>query len=102
MDSYAIAELEIVYCGAATRLVFAAAKLFVVTEAGYRLWYIDVDGMTQSALLHRFNESEDIRVELSGITAGGRRFSGIGYVHPNVAHAAAAIRGDGTLAGFEA
>ena len=100
MDTYAISALEIVFNDIATKLAFTDAKLVVVTETGFRLWYIDIDGMTQAALLHLFNESEDIRIELSGITAGGRRFSGIGFFHPNVAHAAAAIRGDGELNGF--
>jgi hypothetical protein len=56
--------------------------------------------MTQTSLLRMFSESEDIRVELSGVTAGGRPFEAVGYFHPNEMHRAAAIRGDGELAGF--
>ncbi len=47
-----------------------------------------------------FNESEDIRIDLTGLTARGHSFEAVGYFHPNVMHHAAAIRGDGELPGF--
>ncbi|MCQ6559598.1 hypothetical protein [Paenibacillus mendelii] len=100
MDTYLLAELTIRQSEETTKLVFAGAQLVIVTDTGSRLWYIDIDGMTQTSLLRAFNESENIRVELKAITAGGRTFEGTGYLHPNVQHHAAAIRGDGELMGF--
>ncbi|MBW7456919.1 hypothetical protein K0U00_23055 [Paenibacillus sepulcri] len=95
-----LAELTIARNGASTRLVFTSAQLVIVTEAGFRLWYIDLDGITQTSLLREFEQSEDIRVDLSGVTQGGQAFKAVGYLHPNTKHHAAAIRGDGVLPGF--
>lgn len=100
LDTYHVAELSIAHGGAATKLAFSAAQLVVVADAGRKLWYVEIDGMTQHTLLRMFSESDDIGVAVSGITAGGRPFRGSGYFHPNVPHSAAAIRGDGELAGF--
>ncbi|QHW33327.1 hypothetical protein GZH47_22715 [Paenibacillus rhizovicinus] len=100
METYHVAELSITYEGVTTKLSFRAAQLVVVTDAGYKLWYLEVDGMTQHALLQMFNETDQIGVALNGVTAGGRPFAGSGYFHPNVPHSAAAIRGDGELPGF--
>ncbi|UVI28735.1 hypothetical protein [Paenibacillus spongiae] len=101
MDTYMLAELTIRQFDESTKLIFSGAQLVIVTDTGSRLWYIDIDGMTQTSLLRSFNESENIRVELTAVTAGGRAFEGTGYLHPNVQHHAAAIRGEGELAGFK-
>lgn len=100
METYLLAELTINCNGLTTRLTYTSARLIIVTDSGYRLWYIEIDGMTQTSLLRMFSESEDIRVGLTGVTAGGRPFEAVGYFHPNEMHRAAAIRGDGELAGF--
>ncbi|SFS49428.1 hypothetical protein [Paenibacillus sp. BC26] len=100
METYSLAELSIIYNNVITKLIYRSAHLVVVTDAGYKLWYIEIDGMTQTALLHMFHESEDIGVSLSGITVGGKPFQAGGYFHPNAQHHAAAIRGDGELIGF--
>lgn len=100
LETYHLAELSITYEGSPTRLSFGEAKLVVVSDAGYKLWYVEIDGMTQHALLRMFNETEHIGIEVNGITVGGKPFAGSGYFHPNVQHYAAAIRGDGELPGF--
>ncbi|MFC4099518.1 hypothetical protein [Paenibacillus xanthanilyticus] len=100
METYQLAELSIMRGEETTKLLFAKAQLYVVTDTGYRLWYIEIDGMSQTALLHDFEESADLRVELTGATAGGRALAGTGFLHPNTAHHAANIRGDGELPGF--
>ena len=100
METYMLAELVMKQNGIATKLVFTSAQLVIVTDAGFKLWYIEVDGITQSDLLRAFGQSENIRVELTGVTSGGRAFEAAGYFHPNEAHHAAAIRGDGELPGF--
>ncbi|MFC5648162.1 hypothetical protein ACFPYJ_03335 [Paenibacillus solisilvae] len=100
MDTYLLAELTVTHNGISVKLDYTQAQLVVVTDTGYRLWYIDIDGITQSSLLHMFNESEDIRVDLTGLTRDGQSFAAVGYFHPNVMHQAAAIRGDGELQGF--
>lgn len=100
LETYQLTELSITYGGAATRLSFSSARLVIVSDAGYKLWYVEVDGMTQHDLLRRFNETDQLGVALNGITAGGRPFAGSGYFHPNEQHHAAAIRGDGELPGF--
>ena len=71
MDTYLLEELSIKHLGITTKLNYTTAQLVVVTDTGYRLWYIDVDGITQTSLLHMFNESEDIRIDLTGLTARG-------------------------------
>ncbi|WP_219838608.1 hypothetical protein [Paenibacillus sp. R14(2021)] len=100
METYQLTELSITHQGISTKLSFTAAQLFVVADSGYKLWYIEIDGMTQLALLHMFNETDQIGVTLNGITAGGKPLQGTGYFHPNVSHHAANIRGDGELGGF--
>ncbi|WP_308635667.1 hypothetical protein [Paenibacillus silvisoli] len=100
METYSIAELSIHYQDVTTKLIYKSAHLVVVADTGYKLWYIELDGMTQASLLHQFNESEDIGVSLTGITGGGKPFMASGYFHPNVQHHAANIRGDGELVGF--
>ena len=100
MDVFELAELHIAQQGVGCRLTFSSARLAVNTEMGSRLWSIDVNGIAQTDVLTRFWTSDDIRIELAAVTAGGRRFEGIGYLHPNVQHNAAAIRGDGVLAGY--
>jgi len=102
MDTYALAELRLRRREQDVRLTFDDARLAVVTEAGSRLWYIDVNGIAQTGLLEQLADSGDLRFELTAVTADGRRFEGVGYVHPNVRHHAAAIRGDGELAGYSA
>ncbi|QHT62682.1 hypothetical protein GXP70_23690 [Paenibacillus lycopersici] len=100
METYPVAELTITHGGKTTKLSFGAARLVVVADAGYKLWYVEVDGMTQHELLRMFSETEHIGVGLSGVTAGGRPLAGTGYFHPNPTRRAAAIRGDGELPGF--
>ena len=102
MDTYELAELYLRRQEQAIRLTFADARLAVVTEAGSRLWYIDVNGVVQTGLLAQLAESDNLRFELTAVTAGGRKFEGVGYLHPNVKHQAAAIRGDGELTGYSA
>ncbi|MBD2848460.1 hypothetical protein IDH44_25035 [Paenibacillus sp. IB182496] len=100
MEQYELTELLIAQQQQDYTLHFSSAQLVVVTELGSRLWYIDVNGIAETELLESFSRSENIRIELQAVTAGGRRYEGIGYLHPNPAHQAAAIRGDGELAGF--
>ncbi|EXX84714.1 hypothetical protein BG53_10445 [Paenibacillus darwinianus] len=100
MDVFELAELHIAQEGMNCKLLFTSAQLAVTTDLGSRLWYIDVNGITQTDVLTRFWTSSDIRIELAAVTAGGRRFEGVGYLHPNVPHNAAAIRGEGALSGY--
>ena len=100
METFDLSELRIAQDGWSAALAFASAKLTVVSDSGVRLWYIDAEGIAQTDVLERFLESENIRVELAAVTAGGRRFEGVGYFHPTPAHRAAAIRGDDVLRGY--
>ncbi|QJD87542.1 hypothetical protein [Cohnella herbarum] len=100
METYDLAELVITQDSQTWPLEFSRAKLMIVSEYGTRLWYIDVDGITDEGLLGRFAESEEIGVGMSAITIGGRRLEGKGFFHPNPQHRAAAIRGDGQLEGY--
>lgn len=100
MDTYRVEDLTLTYDDKTLQLQFTSAVLVIVTDLSYRLWYIEVDGMTQTELLQAFLEREDIRVDLTGVTVDGHPFQGVGYLHPNVANHAAAIRGDDELTGF--
>jgi len=102
MDTYELSELYLGRQGQEIRLSFADARLAVVTETGSRLWYIDVNGVAQTELLAQLADSDHLRFEITAVTAGGRKFEGVGYLHPNVKHQAAAIRGDGELTGYSA
>nr|WP_255807380.1 hypothetical protein [Cohnella mopanensis] len=95
-----MAELVITQHSQAWNLVFSRAKLMIVSDYGTRLWYIDIDGMTDEKLLQKFAQSDDIGVEMVTTTIGGRRMEGKGFFHPNPQHCAAAIRGDGPLEGY--
>ncbi|REK75745.1 hypothetical protein [Paenibacillus paeoniae] len=79
------------------KLHFSHAVLVIVTDYGDKLWYIDVDGVTDHALLSWFGQSEDIRVELTAKSRSGEEYQGTAYFHPNEPSLAAAIRGDGEL-----
>lgn len=82
-------------------LTFARASLTVVSDHGTKLWYIDVDGIADEALLRRFAESEEIGVYVEAVTTQGLKWSGQAFFHPNPAVRSAAIRGDGALNGYE-
>ncbi|XEC93492.1 hypothetical protein AB6A23_19275 [Paenibacillus tarimensis] len=97
MEQYELAELVISRQEETFHLRFASAQLVIVTDLGSKLWYVDVSGISQTGMLQALNVSEDIKVDLEAVTAGGRRYRGTGYMHPNVIHQAAAIRGDGEL-----
>ncbi|MHA6485335.1 hypothetical protein ACX1C1_25920 [Paenibacillus sp. strain BS8-2] len=76
---------------------FEEAKLLIVTQYGERLWYIDVDGVTDLELLDWLTSSEDIRVTFDAVSDTGNNIAGTAYAHPNAAHRALAIRGEGEL-----
>lgn len=76
---------------------FDEAKLMLVTQYGERLWYIDIDGVTDSELLEWLANSEEIRITFDAVTENGKRLAGAAYAHPNKAHRALAIRGEGEL-----
>ena len=100
METYDLAQLAIAQQAQSWNLVFARAKLMIVSEHGTRLWYIDIEGVTDEDLLRRFAESERIEVRMQTTTIGGRKMEGNGFFHPNPKHRAAAIRGDGPLDGY--
>jgi hypothetical protein len=100
METYDLADL-IISQGSQTRaLNFERAKLMVVSEYGTRLWYIDIEGVSDDRLLEQFAAAEDIGVDVRTTTIGGRKLQGRGFFHPNPQHNAAAIRGDGQLDGY--
>ncbi len=100
METFQLTVLHLKQHGLELQLRYADAQLAIVTETGSRLWYIDVNGVQDTELLRKLHDNEcDLRFELIAVTAGGQRFEGVGYVHPNVKHRAAAIRGDGELIG---
>lgn len=78
-------------------LGFVKAELVIVTQYGDKLWYIDAEGIDDAALLERFGQSEDIKVELVATAETGEMWVGTGYLHPNEQNRAAAIRGEGML-----
>ncbi len=97
MEAFELIAIEIAYQQQTRSLTFASAGLMRVTEYGDRLWYIDVNGLEDRELLSWFATSEDIAVQLTAFAKNGLIFRGKGYLHPNVEHLAAAIRGDGVL-----
>ncbi|WP_245697768.1 hypothetical protein [Paenibacillus oryzae] len=78
-------------------LDFTEAKLLLVTQYGDKLWYIDADGVANSEVLDWFAASEDISVSMEAVSSEGEQLQGNGFLHPNTAHKAAAIRGSGEL-----
>ena len=101
METFPLTELHLKQHGLELQLRYADAQLAIVSETGSRLWYIDVNGVQDTELLQKLNDNEfDLRFTMIAVTARGQRFEGVGYVHPNVKHHAAAIRGDGELIGY--
>lgn len=100
METYNLADLAITHDSHTHALSFSRAKLMIVSDHGTRLWFIDVEGMSDERLLKQFAESHDIGVEIRATTIGGRQMAGKGFFHPNPQHHAAAIRGDGQLEGY--
>ncbi|MFC5528625.1 hypothetical protein [Cohnella yongneupensis] len=100
METFELANLTISQPSYEQSLNFTRAKLFVVTEHGSKLWYIELDGIMDEALLRRFADSEEIGVDLRATTVGGRALAGRGYFHANPLHRAAAIRGEDQLEGY--
>lgn len=100
METYDLADVTITQGSQTRTLNFSRAKLVVVSEYGTRLWYIDIEGMSDDGLLQHFAASDEIGVIVKTTTIGGRRMEGKGFFHPNPQHRAAAIRGDGQLEGY--
>ncbi|MFS0723335.1 hypothetical protein [Paenibacillus sp. 1P07SE] len=100
MEQFELAEIHMTSQQQTLELLFASAQLVVVTELGSRLWYLDVNGVADEALLQHYYTAENITIELELITLGGKRLSGTGYFHANPKHQAAAIRGEGELVGL--
>lgn len=100
METYELANLTIVQASEERSVVYTRAKLYVVTEQGSKLWYIEIDGVADDALLGYYYNADEIGVDVRATTAGGRAMSGRGYFHANPLHRAAAIRGEGRLEGY--
>lgn len=83
-------------------LSFEKAELVTVTQFGDKIWYVDVDGISDAGLLAWFGQSENIRVELRATAQSGDIWEGTAYFHPNEPSRAAAIRGDGELTAVRA
>lgn len=81
---------------------FTEAKVMLVTQYGDRLWYVDVDGVSDGELLDWFSSSENIAVSMVARSSDGEVLEGAGFLHPNTLHRAAAIRGAGELKRKEA
>jgi hypothetical protein len=101
VEQYELAALIVTEDGQNTAIAFTRAKLTVVSEYGTRLWFVDVDGISDEPLLHRFAETDEIGVDMQAVTIGGKSLGGRGYFHPNPPNRSAAIRGDGKLEGYE-
>ncbi|MGN7456426.1 hypothetical protein ACTHPH_16575 [Paenibacillus pasadenensis] len=99
METYPLLLLTLTHGGWTKELEMESAELALVTDAGSRLWYIDVNGVADSELLDYFYTASDIGVEVSALTKDGRRLEGTAYFHANKLHRAAALRGDGELIG---
>lgn len=100
METFELTNLTISQGYEVRSIAYTRAKLFVVSEHGSKLWYIELDGVSDEALLRRFYDAEDIGVYVKATTAEGRTLSGQGYFHANPLHGAAAIRGEGRLEGY--
>lgn len=100
METYELASMTVTEGGIPKPVAFARAKLTVVAEYGTRMWYIDADGISDTGLLRRFSETDEIGVDISAFTIGGKSLSGRGFFHPNLPNRSAAIRGDGELRGY--
>lgn len=102
METIGLSAITIGYEGESFRaLSFRKAELVVVTQYGDKLWYIDAEGVDDAELLAWFSNSENIRVDLIATAVDGGQWRGIGYLHPNEQHQAAAIRGEGELSYLE-
>ncbi|MGU3473516.1 hypothetical protein ACLBWT_20490 [Paenibacillus sp. D51F] len=101
METYRLLSLEIEHGEWTRRLNMESADLIVVTEAGSRLWYVDVNGIRDEDLLDYFYTAADIQISLTAWTGDGRALQGTAYFHANKAHHAAALRGDGELRGLQ-
>ncbi|SFF12167.1 hypothetical protein SAMN04487969_114146 [Paenibacillus algorifonticola] len=97
METIALTSIEMTYQQGTRQLTFTNADLFLVTDFGSVLWYVDANGIADADLLKWFNQSEDIRIELRVTSLDNRTFEGTAYFHPNEKHYAAAIRGEGEL-----
>ena len=100
METFDLLSLQLAHRDWTRSLHMESAKLVLVTETGSRLWYVDVNGIRDDDLLDYFYTSSDIEVELVAVTGSGLELRGIAYFHANPAHHAAALRGDGELAGL--
>ncbi|ANY68180.1 hypothetical protein BBD42_18140 [Paenibacillus sp. BIHB 4019] len=97
METIALTNIEMTYQQGTRQLTFTNADLFLVTDFGSALWYVDANGIADADVLKWFNQSEDIRIELRVTSLDNRKFEGTAYFHPNEKHYAAAIRGEGEL-----
>lgn len=101
METFELATLQVRQDDKEWTVAFEKARLFVIRQYGTLSWYIELDGMSQEALLRHFAESLDIAVSVEAVTAGGRAMSGDAFFHPNPQKRAAAVRGQGELGGYQ-
>jgi hypothetical protein len=101
VEQYELTALTITEGQQNRTIAFTRAKLTVVSEYGSRLWFVDVDGISDKPLLQRFAETDEIGVGMQAVTIGGKSLFGRGHFHPNPQNRSAAIRGDGELEGYE-
>ncbi|MBH5317350.1 hypothetical protein I6N90_05925 [Paenibacillus sp. GSMTC-2017] len=98
METIILRDIQISYQEKVSQpVVFQKAELVFVTQYGDRLWYIDIEGVSDIHLLAWFGQSEDIGVEIQATSTDGDIWRGSGYFHPNEPNLAAAIRGAGEL-----
>lgn len=101
MDNYQLVKIELHSGDQPPYLLRASrAELVIVTDSGYRQWYIDLDGVADADWLRHYSAASDLRVHIEAHTAGGRHIRGVGYIHVNPEHHAAVIRGDDALFGI--
>lgn len=100
MNTFQLVDLQVVQHGVATKVKFTKGELVVIADSGFVQWYVDLEGVTDQVWLQHFYDSTDLKVELQANTRGGKVFAGIGYIHVNVSHQAAVIRGDDVLHGM--
>ncbi|HEY0826585.1 MAG TPA: hypothetical protein VGE40_00670 [Bacilli bacterium] len=101
LQTYELKSITVIRGGLEEILQFESAVLVVDTTFLAKSWFIDVSYMKNLKLLKDLSQSSNIKVDIIANTMKGYWLTGEGYIHPNLFALSAAIKGEGTLEGYD-
>jgi hypothetical protein len=103
MDSLQQMELvsvTITHQGEPAHMIFESAYLFIHIEPYSISWFVDMNGVDNTDLLEKLQNSHNIHVVMQAVSHHGQSLVGEGFFYPSLKNANATLRGNGELLGY--